>query len=116
MTVVAEVGDVARFANSRKLCSWAGLTPRVRNSDTTVRHGPVSKMGSAVLRWVLGEAAQVAKRHPPYAHPYAELARRRGGNIATTAIARRLLARAFHVLRGLEAAQASPAGAGPIVG
>jgi len=116
MTLVAEIGDINRFATARKLCSWAGLTPRVRNSDTTVRHGPVSKMGSPALRWVLGEAAQVAKRHPPYADTYAEIARRRGRNIATTAVARRLLARAFHVLRDLEASQAAPAGAGPIAG
>ena len=116
MTLVAEIGDINRFATARKLCSWAGLTPRVRNSDTTVRHGPVSKMGSPVLRWVLGEAAQVAKRQPPYADTYADIARRRGRNIATTAVARRLLARAFHVLRDLEAPQAAPDGAGPIVG
>jgi transposase len=116
MTVVAEVGNVARFANSRKLCSWAGLTPRVRNSDTTVRHGPVSKMGSPALRWVLGEAAQVAKRRPPYAATFNEIAARRGRNVATTAIARRLLGRCFHVLRDVEAATSAPAGAGRIVG
>jgi transposase len=116
MTLVAEIGDVARFPTARKLCSWAGLTPRVRNSDTTVRHGPVSKMGPASLRWVLGEAAQVAKRKEPYAASYREIARRRGNNIATTAIARRLLARAFHVLKNVDVSQAAPGGAGPIVG
>jgi transposase len=31
MTLVAEVGDVARFPSARKLCAWAGLTPQVRN-------------------------------------------------------------------------------------
>ena len=117
MTLVAEIGDIRRFRTARKLCCWAGLTPRVRNSDTTVRHGPVSKMGSPVLRWVLGEAAHVAKRKPPYAQAYAEIAQRRGKNIATTAIARRLLARAFHVLNDLEAVPlAVSVHAGPIVG
>jgi transposase len=117
MTLVAEIGDVHRFRTARKLCCWAGLTPRVRNSDTTVRHGPVSKMGSPVLRWVLGEAAQVAKRKPPYAEAYLDIAKRRGKNIATTAIARRLLARAFHILHDLEPESAPvPQEAGPIVG
>jgi transposase len=116
MTVVAEVGDVTRFANSRKLCSWAGLTPRVRNSDNTVRHGPVSKMGSPALRWVLGEAAQIAKRKPPYAGTFSAIATRRGRNVATTAIARRLLARCFHVLCEVKAATPAPTGAGRIVG
>jgi Transposase IS116/IS110/IS902 family len=28
MTLVAEIGDIARFPTARKLCAWAGLTPR----------------------------------------------------------------------------------------
>jgi Transposase IS116/IS110/IS902 family len=27
MTLVAEIGDIARFPTARKLCAWAGLTP-----------------------------------------------------------------------------------------
>src|SRR4051812_18962150 len=42
---VAEIGDVTRFASARHLCSWAGLTPRHRESDTTVHRGPITKMG-----------------------------------------------------------------------
>jgi DNA-binding transcriptional LysR family regulator len=49
---------------------------------------------------------QTAKRSPLFADTYAQLARRRGRNIATTAIARRLLARSFHILTQLEAAPA----------
>ena len=39
---VAEIGDVSRFANPRRLCSWAGLTPRHRESDTHVAARPAS--------------------------------------------------------------------------
>ena len=95
MTLIAEIGDVHRFPTARKLCSWSGLTPRVRNSDTTMRHESASKMGPPVLRWVLGEAAHVAKRTAPYEPTFVRIAARRGKNIATMAIARRLLARAF---------------------
>ena len=49
---------------------------------------------SVWLRWVLCEAAQTAKRHPDFAATYQAIARRRGKKIATTAIARKLLARA----------------------
>jgi transposase len=45
MTLVAEIGDIARFPSARKLCAWAGLTPAVRNSDRKVRHGHITKMG-----------------------------------------------------------------------
>ena len=50
------------------------------------------------LRWVLCEAAQTAKRHPQFAASYQAIARRRGKKIATTAIARKLLTRAWHLL------------------
>jgi len=43
--LVAEIGDVHRFAGAPQLCSWAGLTPRHRESDTTVRRGPSPNRG-----------------------------------------------------------------------
>jgi transposase len=99
MTLVAEIGDISRFSSARKLCAWAGLMPRVRNSDTTVHHGHITKAGSAPVRWVLGEAAQIAKRRPPFEATYESIRKRRGNAIATVAIARRLLAQSFHILK-----------------
>jgi transposase len=99
LMILAEVGDISRFPNARKLAAWAGLTPTVRGSDLSVRHGHISKQGSAWLRWILCEAAQTAKRHPDFAATYTAMARRRGKKIATTAVARKLLTRAFHLLR-----------------
>jgi transposase len=112
MIILAEVGDVSRFGSARKLASWAGLTPTVRGSDLTVRHGHISKQGSTWLRWILCEAAQTAKRHPDFADTYASISRRRGKKIATTAIARKLLTRASHLLVEAAAAEAT---AGPTI-
>jgi transposase len=98
LVILAEIGDISRFGSARKLAAWAGLTPTVRGSDRTVRHGHISKQGSTWLRWILCEAAQTAKRHPDFATTYQAIARRRGNKIATTAIARRLLTRAYHLL------------------
>ena len=116
MTLVAEIGDIARFPTARKLCAWAGLTPYVRNSDRRVHHGHITKRGSAPVRCVLGEAAQVAKSRPPFARCYAQIARRRGPAIATVAIARKLLARSFHVLKEVNETEVSPSGAGSRAG
>jgi transposase len=104
LVMVAEIGDITRFPSARKLASWAGLTPTVRGSDRTVRHGHISKQGSAWLRWVLNQAAQTAKRSPEFAAAYAAIARRRGKKIATIAIARKLLTRAWHLLSDMQAA------------
>jgi transposase len=116
LVILAETGDVSRFGSARKLAAWAGLTPTVRGSDRTVRHGHISKQGSTWLRWVLCQAAQTAKRHPDFAASYQAIARRRGNKIATTAIARRLLTRAYHLLTDAQitaprAAATAPPGA-----
>ena len=71
-----------------------------------VRHGHISKQGPAWLRWVLNQAAQTAKRSPDFAATYAAIAKRRGKKIATIAIARKLLTRAYHLPAAAQAAQA----------
>src|SRR6266568_13158 len=98
LVMLAEIGDITRFGSARKLASRAGLTPTVRGSDLTVRHGHISKQGSAWLRWVMNQAAQTAKRSPEFSATYAAIAQRRGKKIATIAISRKLLTRAWHLL------------------
>jgi transposase len=58
---VAEIGDVHRFRSAEALCSWAGLAPRHRESDTKVVRGAITKMGSRLVRWAALEA--VARYH-----------------------------------------------------
>ena len=70
----------------------------MRGSDRTVRHGHISEQGSVWVRWILCEAAQTARRSPQFAARYQAIAHRRGKKIATTAIARKLLTRAYHLL------------------
>ena len=84
----------------------------MRNSDTKVRHGHITKMGPGAVRFVLGEAAHVAKTKPPYAEVYESIRRRRGRQIATTAIARRLLAASFYALKEVDAQLAADRCAG----
>jgi len=107
LVMLAEIGDITRFPSARKLASWAGLTPTVRGSDLTVRHGHISKQGSAWLRWVLNQAAQTAKRSPEFAATYGTIAKRRGKKIATIAISRKLLTRAWHLLNQMQATAAA---------
>ena len=109
LVMVAEIGAITRFGSARKLAAWAGLTPTVRGSDLKVRHGHISKQGSAWLRWVMNQAAQTAKRSPDFAATYAAIAKRRGKKIATIAIARKLLTRAWHLLAEMQAADAAAA-------
>jgi transposase len=100
MLVIAEVGDITRFATARRLCSWAGLTPTVRSSDGKARLGHISGQGSPPLRWALVEAAQRnTQGDGPLAETFERIAERRGRQIAKVAVARKILTLCFYGLR-----------------
>jgi transposase len=96
---VAEIGDVNRFDNPRRLCSWAGLTPRLRESDTHSHRGHITKQGSQLLRWAAVEAVSGAVRDPQIASIKARVGARRGRNIGRVAAARQLLTLVYYGLR-----------------
>jgi transposase len=95
---VAEIGDVTRFPSPRQLCSWAGMTPKHRESDTKVHRGRITKQGNRLVRWAAVEAVQ--RWQPgPLASKKARLTIKRGSNIAKVAAARELLTLIFYGLR-----------------
>jgi transposase len=100
LTIAAEIGDVARFANPRKLIDYAGLAPRVKQSGESSRTGPLSKAGPRALRWAVVEAAQSAWRSAnPWHGLYVDVKRRTGESYAAkSAVARNVLIAARHVL------------------
>jgi transposase len=99
VTLVSEIGDMSRFPDACKLCAEAGLTSEVRNSGLSVHHHELTKNGPVAVHWVLVEAAQTANRNPPFNDRYDSIRRRLGRQIATVAIARRLLAPSFHLFQ-----------------
>ncbi len=60
--MVLTVGDVSRFAGSKQLTCYLGLTPREHSSGGKQRLGHISKQGSTLLRFLLVEAGQTAVR------------------------------------------------------
>jgi len=63
-TIVAEVGQLSRFARPRQLMGYTGAVPSEHSSGECVRRGPITKTGNAHLRRILVEAAW-AYRHRP---------------------------------------------------
>jgi transposase len=96
---VAEIGQVDRFAGPAQLASWAGLTPRHHESDTTVHRGRITKQGSTLVRWAAVEAAHGAARTGWQAPARNRISERRGRNIATVAVARKLLTLVYYGVR-----------------
>jgi transposase len=86
---MAAVGDIERFSSPKRLVSYLGLDPRVRQSgEAPARHGHISKQGSAEARHMLCEAAWVLIRTPgPLRAFYERVRARRGAQIALVATA-----------------------------
>ena len=107
MLLLAEIGDIGRFADKQALCSYAGLVPRVRESAGKAARGQITRQGSPWLRWILVEAAQVATRSSPAARRYYERRlRRKHKHVARVALARKLLCAVYALLHdGVEFAE-----------
>ena len=57
VTIVAEIGDLTRFANAPQLMAYLGLVPSEHSSGASVRRGGITKTGNSHVRRVLIEAA-----------------------------------------------------------
>lgn len=92
--------EVGRFSTTRKVAAFAGLDPMEDQSDQRHRMGAISKQGSRWLRFYLLEAGQVAMRKDADLKRVYQRVSLRGGHAkAKVAVARRLLVRAFIMLR-----------------
>jgi transposase len=100
MLILAEVGEVGRFPDPKKLVSFAGLCPSTHQSGGVCYHGRLTKQGSKWLRWILVEAAQhYAKAPGRLGNFYRRLSRRKGSKVARVALARELLVAIYHCLK-----------------
>jgi transposase len=96
---VAEIGQVERFSSADKLCSWAGLTPKHRESDVKVVRGRITKQGSKLVRWAAIEAVAYMRGGPKLQRDFHRVADRRGKNKARVAVARKVLTLVYYGLR-----------------
>lgn len=109
--LMAAIGDVSRFPSPRHLVGYLGLDPKVVQSGSeAARHGRISKRGPGYARHVLVEAALHARRSTGPMKAFGErVAARRGQNVATVAVARKLVVVAWNMLtRGEDYAFARP--------
>ena len=99
MTLVAAVGEIARFSSAQKLVSYLGLDPRVRQSGLhPATHGRISTQGHAHARSMLVQAAWAVTKTPgPLRAFFLRLRARRGEQIAVVATARKLAVLVWHL-------------------
>jgi transposase len=64
VTLIAELGQLSRFAHPRQLMGYAGIVSREHSSGERICRGAISKAGNAHLRRIVVEAAW-SYRHRP---------------------------------------------------
>jgi len=100
LCLVHTLQPVSRFRNTRKVVAYAGFDPVERSSAERKCFLGISKAGSRLLRYLLVEAAQTAvRKDEDLKRFYQRLADRRGRPKAKVAAARKLLIRAYIMLR-----------------
>jgi len=97
LAFVLIIGTPKRFQCGKQIGSYIGLIPSEESSAGRQRLGHISKQGNALLRYLLGEAAQAAVRcNADWHRRYVHLAMRREKNIAK---ARRIAVRLYWMWR-----------------
>jgi transposase len=98
--ILAEIGDVKRFEDSKSLVSWAGLAPSVYQSAGKTLTGSITKKGSKWLRRTMIQVAHAAKRvrNSQLRRFYLRVKARKGKKIAIVALARKILTIIHHIL------------------
>lgn len=107
LALASRIGDIRRFPRPRSLANYWGLTPTSSNSgEATQRLGSITKEGSQVARFLLGQAVlHVLRADVAMREWYKRIRRRRGSKIARVAVMRRLATIIWHMLSREEAYQ-----------
>lgn len=92
--IISEIGiDMSVFSSSKKLCSWAGLTPQNNESAGKKKSTRVSRAGIYLKPTLIqcANAAVKSTKEPYFRNKYLKIKKRRGHKKAIVAIARMML-------------------------
>jgi len=97
----SRIGGIERFRRPGSLANFWGLTPGCRNSgQVTDRLGSITKQGSAMARFILGQLVlHVLRCDRAMRVWYQRIKKRRGSKIARVAVMRRLATIIWHMVK-----------------
>lgn len=102
ITIISEIGtDMSQFDSSKRLCSWAGLTPGNNQSAGKKKSVKITRAGVYIKPMLVqvAHAAVKCKAQPYYKIKYENILRRRGKKRAIIAIARMILTAIYHMFK-----------------
>lgn len=101
VAIASRIGNIERFKRPDSLANYFGLTPGCRNSgEATQRLGSITKQGSKMVRYLLGQAVVKVLRFDTVMRTwFKRIKKRRGAKIARVAVMRRLATIFWHMLK-----------------
>lgn len=105
LAIASRIGNIDRFPSARSLANYFGLTPSCHNSGKSGdRIGSITKEGSQIVRYVLGQAVlHILKRDKYMRKWYRQIKLRRGSKIARVAMMRKMCTIIWNMLKHKEA-------------
>ena len=98
--ILSNIGDIKDFEDSKKLCAYAGLVPRVYDSNESIRHGRITKRGDKILRTTLVQVALISIKYNSYLRSFYErIKQKKGSGKAIIATARKMLSIIYDTLK-----------------
>ncbi len=100
-SILAYIGDINFFSSSKQIASYAGLTPKIIQSGTSINKSSLSKLGHKRLRKSLYMPALVAIRFNPTLKVVYErlISNGKPKKVAIVAVMRKLLILSYGVLK-----------------
>ena len=99
VTLSSRIAGIERFKRPRALANYFGLTPGSRNSGEKERLGHITKAGSGMARWVLGQASRhILRTDPEMRAWFKKIKRKKGSGVARVAVMRRMAMILWHML------------------
>ena len=91
LAIASRIGDILRCVRGRSLANFFGLTPGSRSSGEKERLGSITKQGSRIVRFMLGQlVVHVLRKDAKLRTWYRAIKKRRGAKIAREAVMRRM--------------------------
>ncbi len=97
--LVAEIGDINRFSNDKKISSWAGLAPRISQSGEKTRIGRVGRGNKRVAALMVQSAHNARLHDARFQRAYKRVSRRGGKGKAIVAVAHEMIRIVYFMLR-----------------
>ena len=101
LAVVHGLGEVTRFPKlSKQVAAFVGLEPVEKSSASKIKFGGISKKGSWIVRYQLGQAGNIAARYDPQLKSFSKrLGKKKPKAVVKTAVARKLVVKLAIMLR-----------------